>query len=227
MRRKYTAFEARVNCSQLEIGLLPSSIPCVKTFVIAGLGNPGTEYDGTRHNVGFTAMDSIAHSFKIRRFNHNRLTDWAMADLPLCDGMEPVRVVLLKPRTFMNNSGLAIAPMLKERNIPLENLIVIHDEMDLPVGHVRVSFNASAAGHNGVRSIVDNCRGKGFVRIRIGIEKPQSKDGTIDFVLSRFARSEEGDMMDAITRTSAIVKTIICDGVMAAQSAFNHRVAAD
>jgi PTH1 family peptidyl-tRNA hydrolase len=227
MRRKYTAFEARVNCSQLEIWLLPSSIPYVKTFMIAGLGNPGTEYDGTRHNVGFMAMDAIAHSFKIRRFNHNRLADWATADLLLCEGSEPVRVVLLKSQTFMNNSGIAIAPALKERNIPLENLIVIHDEMDLPVGHVRVSFNASPAGHNGVRSIVDNCGGKGFVRIRIGIEKPQSKDGTIDFVLSRFARSEEADIMDAISRTPAIVRTVICDGVMAAQSMFNRRVASD
>jgi PTH1 family peptidyl-tRNA hydrolase len=139
----------------------------VKTIMIAGLGNAGPEYDETRHNVGFMALDAIAHSFKVRRFNHNRLAHWAAVDLVLCDGSEPVRVVLVKPQTFMNSSGMAIAPMMKERNILLENLIVIHDEMDLPVGNVRVSFNATAAGHNGVRSIVDNCGGKGFVRVRV------------------------------------------------------------
>src|SRR5450756_1958359 len=149
MRRKYTVFEAPVNRSQLEMWPLPSSIASVKTIMIAGLGNPGPEYDETRHNVGFMALDAIAHSFKVRRFNHNRLAHWAAVDLALCDELEPVRIVLVKPQTFMNNSGVAIAPMMKERNILLENLIVIHDEMDLPVGAVRVSFNATAAGHNG------------------------------------------------------------------------------
>ncbi len=180
MRRKYTVFEAPVNRSQLEIGPLPSSIPSVKTIMIAGLGNPGSEYDETRHNVGFMALDAIAHSFKVRRFNHNRLAHWAAVDLAFCEAPEPVRIVLVKPQTFMNTSGVAIAPMMKERNISLENLIVIHDEMDLPIGVIRVSFNATAAGHKGVRSIADNCGGKGFVRVRIGIDKPHSADGVID-----------------------------------------------
>lgn len=227
MRRKYTAFGAPVNCSELEIGALPSTMPCVKTYMIAGLGNPGAEYDGTRHNVGFMAVDAIAHSFKIRRFNHNRLADWAAADLSLCDEPDLVRVVLVKPRTFMNNSGVALAPMLKERSIPLQNLIVIHDEMDLPVGNVRISFNASAAGHNGVRSIIDNCQDKGFVRVRIGIAKPRSKAGTIDFVLARFSRSEEEAIIAILARTTDIARTIICNGLVAAQSMFNQRAAKD
>src|SRR5450756_2485414 len=113
MRRKYTVFEAPVNRSQLEIWPLPSSIPSVKTIMIAGLGNPGPEYGETRHNVGFMALDAIAHSFKVRRFNHNRLAQWAAVDLALCDEPEPVRIVLVKPQTFMNSSGVAIAPMMK------------------------------------------------------------------------------------------------------------------
>jgi PTH1 family peptidyl-tRNA hydrolase len=227
MRRKYTVFEAPVNRSQLEIGPLPSNIPSVKAIMIAGLGNPGPEYGETRHNVGFMALDAIAHSFKVHRFNHNRLADWAAVDLVLCEGPEPVRIVLVKPRTFMNSSGVAIAPMMKERNILLENLIVIHDEMDLPVGTVRVSFNATAAGHNGVRSIVDNCGGKGFVRVRLGIEKPHSKDGVIDFVLSRFSRSEWPTIIDVIAKSPTVVRTIVCDGLMAAQEMFNRKVAKD
>jgi PTH1 family peptidyl-tRNA hydrolase len=226
MRRKYTVFEALVNCSQLEIGPLPSSIPCVKTILIAGLGNPGSEYDETRHNVGFMALDAIAHSFKVRRFNHNRLAYWAAVDLVLCQGPDLVRIVLVKPRTFMNSSGVAIAPMMKERNILLENLIVIHDEMDLPVGAVRVSFNATTAGHKGVRSIADNCGGKGFVRVRIGIDKPRSTD-VIDYVLSRFSRSEQASVIDVIAKLPTVVRTIVCDGLMAAQEMFNRKVAKD
>jgi PTH1 family peptidyl-tRNA hydrolase len=177
--------------------------------------------------VGFMALDAIAHSFKVRRFNHNRLAYWAAVDLALCDEREPLRVVLVKPRTFMNSSGVAIAPMMKERNILLENLIVIHDEMDLPVGAVRVSFNATAAGHNGVRSIADNCGGKGFVRVRVGIEKPRSKDGVIDYVLSRFSRSEQGCIIDVIAKSPTVIRTIVCDGLMAAQEMFNRKVAKD
>ncbi|MHB8071328.1 MAG: aminoacyl-tRNA hydrolase [Candidatus Cryosericum sp.] len=197
----------------------------MKTILIAGLGNPGAEYDETRHNVGFMALDAIAHSFKVRRFNHNRLSDWAAVDMALCGQEDPDRVVLVKPQTFMNNSGVALAQIMKDRNIPLENVIVFHDEMDLPVGSVRVSFNATAAGHRGVRSIADNCGGKGFVRVRIGIDKPRDPDGVIDFVLSRFSRTEWGSIVDAVAKAPTVVRTIVCDGLMAAQDVFNRKVA--
>lgn len=195
--------------------------------MIAGLGNPGPEYDETRHNVGFMAVNAIGHSFKVRRFNHNRLADWAAVELPLCGEPEPLKVLLVKPRTFMNSSGIAIAAMVQEHRIPLEHLIVIHDEMDLPVGTVRISFNASAAGHNGIRSIIESCQSKAFIRVRIGIEKPRSKAGTIDFVLSRFSRSEEDAILGVIAKATAIVESIMCEGIMAAQSMFNQRTARD
>lgn len=225
MRRKYTAFRARVNRSELEISRLLSSIPYVKTILIAGLGNPGPEYDETRHNVGFMALNAIAHSFKVRRFNHNRLADWTVIDIALCGQENLDRLVLVKPNTFMNNSGIALAHIMKERNISLENVIVFHDEMDLPVGSVRVSFNATAAGHRGVRSIVENCGGKGFVRIRIGIDKPRDPDGVIDFVLSRFSRTEWGSIVDAVGKAPTVVRTLVCDGLMPAQDMFNRKVA--
>jgi PTH1 family peptidyl-tRNA hydrolase len=197
----------------------------VKTILIAGLGNPGPEYAETRHNVGFMALDAIAHSFKVRRFNHNRLAEWAAVDMALCGQAEPDRIVLVKPLTFMNNSGVALARIMKERNILLENVIVFHDEMDLPVGSIRVSFNATAAGHRGVQSIADNCGGKGFVRVRIGIDKPRDPDGVIDFVLSRFSRTEWGNIIDAVGKSPTIVRTVVCEGLMAAQDMFNHKVA--
>lgn len=224
MRRKYTVFEVGVNRSELEMSSLPSSIPSVKTILIAGLGNPGAEYDETRHNVGFMALDAIAHSLKARHFNHNRLADWAVVDLALCGQEDPDRLVLVKPQTFMNNSGVALAQIMKDRSIPLENVIVFHDEMDLPVGSIRVSFNATAAGHRGVRSIADNCGGKGFTRVRIGIDKPRDPDAVIDFVLSHFSKTEWNDIVDAIAKAPTVVRMVVCDGLMAAQDAFNRRV---
>src|SRR5450759_80392 len=124
-------------------------------------------------------------------------------------------------------SSIPSVKMIMERNILLENLIVIHDEMDWPVGTVRVSFNATAAGHNGVRSIADNCGGKGFVRVRVGIEKPRSKDGVIDYVLSKFSRSEWPTIIDVIAKSPTVVRTIVCDGLIAAQEMFNRKVAKD
>lgn len=224
MLKKYRAFRCDVNGSQLEIKLLLSTIPCVKTIMVAGLGNPGPEYENTRHNVGFMAADAIAHSFRMRRFHHNRLADWSATDVALCVGQEPVKIILVKPQTFMNNSGVAVAALLAQHQVPAQNLIVVHDEMDLPVGSLRVSFNASAAGHKGVLSITEHLGSKGFVRVRIGIGKPDEPSGVIDHVLSGFSRSELPVVIDAIARTPTAVRMVVCDGVMAAQDMFNRKV---
>ncbi len=170
------------------------------------------------------AVDALAHSFKMRRFTCDRLASWATAEVTLRDGVEPVKIVLVKPQTFMNNSGLAIAPILKQEQAALQDLIVIHDEMDLPVGYVRVSFNASSAGHRGVRSITDACGGKGFVRVRIGIDKPDHPDDVIDYVLSTFSKPEWAALMDILAKVPEIIRTVVCEGVMAAQSEFNRKV---
>lgn len=192
--------------------------------MIAGLGNPGPEYDGTRHNVGFMALDAIAHSLKARRFCHNRLAEWTVVDVDLCGRAEPTRILLVKPQTFMNNSGVAIGTMMREHAVALRDIIIIHDEMDLPVGYLRVSFNATAAGHKGVRSIAEQCGGKGFVRVRIGIDKPGDPDAVVDFVLSRFSKPEWDAVVDIIAKTPMAVRTIVCDGIMAAQDLFNRKV---
>lgn len=196
----------------------------MKTIMIAGLGNPGPEYDGTRHNVGFMALDAIAHSLKAQRFHHNRLAEWTVVDVDLCGQAEPDRILLVKPQTFMNNSGVAIDTMMREHVVALRDIIVIHDEMDLPVGYLRVSFNSTAAGHKGVRSIVEQCGGKGFVRVRIGIDKPGDPDAVVDFVLSRFSKTEWDTVVEVVAKAPMAVRTIVCDGVMAAQDLFNRKV---
>jgi PTH1 family peptidyl-tRNA hydrolase len=220
---KYTWFGPDVNSSRLEMRRLLSSIASVKTKIIAGLGNPGSEYEETRHNVGYMAIDVLAHSFRIRKFHRERLMHWAEADVVLCTDGEPVKVVLVRPQTFMNTSGIAVGRLLAKYSAPLEDLIVIHDEMDLPVGLLRVSFDASSAGHRGVHSIAATCGGNGFTRVRIGIQKPSERGDVIDYVLSKFNRSELKDVQEALFKTPDVVRSIICDGVMTAQSLFNRK----
>ena len=151
-----------------------------KPILIVGLGNPGTEYSGTRHNVGFMAVDNFAPSDSVWKKEKNALT--------MRTEIDGYKVILVKPQTFMNNSGNAVGPLMAFYKIPLENIIVIHDDMDLKVGTVREKIGGSSAGHNGIKSI-DNAIGKEYRRIRIGIGHPRNFDSPmdpVDWVLGKF-----------------------------------------
>lgn len=151
-----------------------------KPVLIVGLGNPGTEYALTRHNVGFMAVDAIAPADATWKSEKKALTTRAEID--------GWRVILAKPQTYMNNSGESVAQLMQFYKIPLENLIVIHDDMDLKVGTVREKVGGSSAGHNGIKSIDANC-GNEYRRIRIGIGHPRDYDSPInpvDWVLGKF-----------------------------------------
>ncbi len=151
-----------------------------KPVLIVGLGNPGDEYALTRHNVGFMAIDAIAPADSVWKKEKNALTTRAEID--------GVRVILVKPQTFMNNSGSAVAPLMAFYKIPMENLIVIHDDMDLKVGTKREKIGGSSAGHNGIKSIDASC-GNEYRRIRIGIGHPRDFNSPInpsDWVLGKF-----------------------------------------
>lgn len=150
-----------------------------KPFLVVGLGNPGGEYVNTRHNVGFMAVDSVAGDAKWKS-EKNALV--ARADI---DGH---RVIFAKPQTYMNNSGVAVQALMTYYKIPLENLIVIHDDMDIPVGDCREKIGGGSAGHNGIRSI-DAHIGRDYKRIRIGIGHPRDFNlpmDPADWVLGKF-----------------------------------------
>ena len=148
-------------------------------ILIAGLGNPGKKYTKTRHNIGFRIIDALKKSF---------------------DSAQDKEIILLKPESFMNNSGKAIQETLTYYKISPENLIIVHDEIDLPFGEIRISRNSSSAGHKGIQSIIDELKTKDFTRIRIGINsKPKiknqkSKIDTSDFVLEKFSKKEEKEL---------------------------------
>lgn len=167
-----------------------------KPFMVVGLGNPGTQYDGTRHNVGFMAVDTLAGENALWKSEKNALT--ARVDI---NGQ---RVILVKPQTFMNNSGVAVQALMTFYKIPLENIVVIHDDMDIPVGDCREKIGGGSAGHNGIKSI-DAHVGREYRRIRIGISHPRDFDlpmDAADWVLGKFDSVQMKKIRDCISGLS-------------------------
>ena len=165
-----------------------------KPLLVVGLGNPGTEYNNTRHNVGFMAVDAFVDN-GVWKKEKNALT--SAVDI---DGR---RVIFVKPQTYMNNSGVAVLALMTFYKIPLENLVVIHDDMDLAVGTLKEKVGGGSAGHNGIKSIDANV-GRDYRRIRIGIGHPRDFNlpmDPADWVLGRF-------MPNQITEVSKVIKDI-------------------
>jgi len=173
--------------------------------LVIGLGNPGKEYDGTRHNVGFAVA---AHLVKVWSAVPVKTKTNAVLWESRAEG---VRALIAAPRTFMNASGEAVAPLLRAKRIPPGRLILVHDELDLPFGEVRVSRNASAAGHNGVRSVIDALGTQEFARVRVGI----GRDPRIPadrYVLAHFTEEERKQLPEIIARAATEVECLIGEG---------------
>lgn len=163
-----------------------------KPILVVGLGNPGDQYARTRHNVGFMAVRHFVPENSVWRREHNALT--------YSENINGRRVMFALPQTFMNNSGVAVGAIMRFYKIPLENLIVIHDDMDLKVGNVREKIGGGSAGHNGIKSI-DATVGPDYRRIRIGIGHPRDLGIPInpaDWVLGRFSDDEMTRINSAI-----------------------------
>lgn len=167
-----------------------------KQFLVIGLGNPGTEYANTRHNVGFMAVDKLADGAAGWKNEKNALVK--KVDI---DGQ---RVIFVKPQTFMNNSGVAVQALMTFYRIPLDNIIVIHDDMDIAVGQVREKIGGGSAGHNGIRSI-DAHVGREYKRIRIGVGHPRDFDlpmNPADWVLGKFGPQQLQVIKETINQIS-------------------------
>lgn len=165
-----------------------------KPFLVVGLGNPGAQYVNTRHNVGFMAVDYMAGADATWRSEKDALTTRAEID--------GRRVIFAKPQTYMNNSGVAVGALMSFYKIPLENLIVIHDDMDITVGDCREKIGGGSAGHNGIRSI-DAHVGRDYRRIRIGVGHPRDFGLPInpaDWVLGKFGADDLGVINTAIRK---------------------------
>ncbi len=184
-------------------------------WVVVGLGNPGPEYARTRHNVGFDAIDEFAskHNIKLDRGKHK-----ARIGIGQVDG---VGVALVKPMTYMNLSGQSIAPTLREFGVKPDHLIVIADELDFPVGKVRMKPKGGSAGHNGHKSIIQSLGTDEYARIRVGIHS-EERGETIDFVLSKFHPDERVDIDRAIAKTIDGIEAALSGGIERALIAINE-----
>lgn len=182
--------------------------------LIVGLGNFGKEYESTRHNVGFMCVDLFADSLgeSIDKKGFSSL----YSRLKYLDE----DIILLKPLTYMNNSGIAVREIKNYFNIDINDIIVIQDEMDIEPGHLKIKVGGSSAGHNGIKSITENLKSDAYTRIKIGIGRPTYN--SVDFVLGK-PKDEEKDLIDsAIKSASEAIKVIIKESLNKAMSLYNH-----
>jgi PTH1 family peptidyl-tRNA hydrolase len=191
----------------------PSAPP---ELLIVGLGNPGPEYSGTRHNVGFETIERLSakHGIKIKKVKHRALTGEGE--------IEGVSVVLAKPLTFMNLSGNAIAPLARKYGIQPDQILVIADDLDLPVGTVRLRAKGSPGGHNGHKSIQESLRTDAYPRVKIGIASPGRAEA-VEHVLSKFRPDEREKIQESIDKAIAAIESILKDGVASAMNWVNVR----
>lgn len=186
--------------------------------MIVGLGNPGPEYRHTRHNFGFLALDELAQSLSIQV---KRLKFKAMIGEGKYSGS---KVVLVKPMTFMNESGRAVAPLMRYFKVPLSNLLVIHDDLDLPFGMLRVRPSGGTSGQRGMASIITQLGTQEFARMRLGISRPPGQMDPVDYVLKNFLPAE-ADLLAIVLRTAVEAsQTFIAEGLTKTMNTYNGEV---
>jgi len=187
-----------------------------ETFIIAGLGNPGRKYENTRHNLGFITVDKIAedNDISVKKIKFKSLVGEGVI------GND--KVILMKPQTFMNNSGEALREIVNFYKVPPENLIVIYDDFDIPIGSIRVRKFGSAGTHNGMRSVIRLLGFDNFPRIRIGIDST-IKNELIDFVTGGFRKEEVPLLEEAVTNGAAAAETIVTKGIDLAMNRYNTK----
>jgi PTH1 family peptidyl-tRNA hydrolase len=186
-----------------------------QVFLIVGLGNPGKEYDKTRHNVGYDVVDRLAgtNSIKVDRIKFKALTGEGT--------IAGKRVMLMKPLTYMNNSGIALREAMEYYKLSVEDLMVIVDDIDIEFGTTRIRKKGSAGSHNGMKSIIYHLKRDDFTRIKLGIGKKPPEWDLADFVLSRFSTDERREVDKMVIKAAEAVEAILKDGIDAAMNSFN------
>jgi peptidyl-tRNA hydrolase, PTH1 family len=188
--------------------------------LIVGLGNPGKEYSTNRHNIGFLCLNHFA---RLHRITLDRKQSRSRVGIGCVAGNE---VALAKPQTYMNLSGIAVSQLMQRYKLSVEDLVVIHDDLDLPLGKIRVRKGSSAAGHNGIKSIIANLGTQEFIRIRVGISRPAREDenkeeSIVDYVLGDFTAEDKSVIEDTIRRVSDAVMSLLTEGLTTSMNKFN------
>lgn len=184
-------------------------------ILVVGLGNPGKEYTLTKHNVGFLVIDELGNRVGVD------ITKSKFQSLCGEGFLESEKMLLLKPQTYMNRSGGAVFSASDFYKIPPENIIVVHDEMDIALGRIMIKPGGGSAGNNGIKSIISSLGSKDFIRVRIGIGKPDAKSDGANHVLSNFSKSESDVVEESIQTASDAVLEIVSNGLEKAMNKYN------
>ena len=183
----------------------------METKLVVGLRNPGSRYDGTRHNVGAEVVEAVSPDLTFKRARLGIRAD--VASVRLGD----TRSGFALPRTFMNECGQSVAPLVRYERVDGDRLLVIHDDIDLPFAKLKVQFGGGAGGHNGIRSIVNSLGTNEFWRLKVGVGRPPDRVDPADYVLNRFAKVERASVDDAVIRSLRVVEVFAADGGDAAR----------
>lgn len=184
-------------------------------YVVVGLGNPGDRYAQTKHNIGFVTIDYFAeqHNIKFNKTKHKSLIGEG--------SIAGEKLLLVKPQTYMNASGEAVMDIMNFYKVPIQNLIVIYDDIDLPAGKVRIRPSGSSGTHNGMRSIIYLLNSEDFPRIRIGVGKQPDYMDLADYVMMRFSKDEIPVMEEAVKKSALAAEEIVRSGINAAMNKYN------
>jgi PTH1 family peptidyl-tRNA hydrolase len=185
------------------------------TFLLVGLGNPGREYRGTRHNIGFMLVDRLAARLGV---SFTRLESRALVTKGEYQGR---RLILAKPQTYMNLSGQAVGSLLRFYQVPLARLLVAYDEVDLPLGTLRLRPSGSSAGHKGIQSIIDRLGSRDFPRLRLGVDRPPGRKSAAVYVTRNFSPAQAELLPEVLDRAVEAVLIFVTDGIAAAMNQYN------
>jgi len=185
--------------------------------LIVGLGNPGSGYKDTRHNIGFRAVDVIGNACGIKISKKKFFSQIGTGKIKLYD------VILAKPLTYVNNSGEAVKKLLHDFSLTPKELIVVHDDIDLEKGILKIKERGGDGGHNGLRSMINLLQTDNFIRIRLGIGRPESKEDVVDYVLSSFDKKDQEWVQPLLIRAKTAVETLLIKGIINAMNEFNKR----
>ncbi|WP_062350087.1 aminoacyl-tRNA hydrolase [Bacillus kwashiorkori] len=184
--------------------------------LIVGLGNPGKQYEKTRHNIGFKVIDELSTQFNLP------LTETKFRGLYSKGIVNGEKVILLKPMTYMNLSGEAVKPLMEYFQISIDDLLVVYDELDLPVGKIRLRYKGSAGGHNGIKSLIAHLGTQEFKRIRIGIDRPEPGFAITDYVLGKFSKQEAKVMQEVMKKCVEACETWLKEPFLDVMNKYNQ-----
>jgi len=190
------------------------------TWLVVGLGNPGDKYSSTRHNIGFMVADELANRYTGKFSSHKYRA--LVSEVRLGVGSEAPKLIIIKPSTYMNDSGNAVAPLAKYFNTAPQQIIAIHDELDIPFNTIRVKLGGGDNGHNGLKSLTQSLSTPDYFRIRVGIGRPTTPQDTADYVLDNFSKAERSVVPDLALRACDAIESLVNKGLENTQQNFNQ-----